>query len=58
MTDVAEAIGVTLDLTTGKAYYTSGSNGDLGRVNLDGTDKEPLVPKAGNLTGSALGVLP
>ncbi|MEO5770025.1 MAG: hypothetical protein ABIS92_16845 [Polyangia bacterium] len=55
---VREAIGVTLDLPRKKAYYTSGANGDLGRVNLDGTGNEPLIPKAGNLTGIALGELP
>jgi hypothetical protein len=55
---VSVAIGVTLDLPNGKVYYTSGSNGDLGRVNLDGTGNESLIPKAGNLTGIALGYLP
>jgi hypothetical protein len=58
VTGVREAIGVALDLPRGKAYYTSGANGDLGRVNLDGTGNESLVPKAGNLTGIALGELP
>ena len=56
--DVAVAIGVALDLARGKVYYTSGSNGALGRANLDGTQKESLIPMAGNLTGIALGELP
>jgi len=55
--DVPVAIGVALDLARGKVYYTSGSNGDLGRANLDGSGNEALVPKAGNLTGIALGEL-
>jgi hypothetical protein len=55
---VATAIGVALDLPRGKAYYTSGANGALGRVNLDGTQNESLIPMAGNLTGIALGELP
>jgi hypothetical protein len=58
VTGVATAIGVALDLARGKAYYTSGANGALGRVNLDGTGNEPLIPMAGNLTGIALGELP
>jgi hypothetical protein len=55
---VATAIGVALDLARGKVYYTSGANGPLGRVNLDGTQNESLIPMAGNLTGIALGELP
>jgi DNA-binding beta-propeller fold protein YncE len=54
---VATAIGVTLDLPRGKVYYTSGAGGALGRVNLDGTQNESLIPMAGNLTGIALGQL-
>lgn len=54
---VATAIGVALDLTSGKVYYTSGANGALGRANLDGSHDEPLIPMAGNLTGIALGQL-
>lgn len=56
--NVPVAIGVALDLARGKVYYTSGSNGALGRVNLDGTENESLIPMAGNLTGIALGQLP
>ena len=56
--NVAVAIGVALDLARGKVYYTSGSNGPVGRVNLDGTQNESLIPMAGNLTGIALGELP
>jgi DNA-binding beta-propeller fold protein YncE len=56
--NVAVAIGVALDLPRGKVYYTSGSNGPLGRANLDGTQNETLIPMAGNLTGIALGQLP
>ena len=56
--NVATAIGVALDLARGKVYYTSGANGALGRVNLDGTQNESLIPMAGNLTGIALGELP
>jgi hypothetical protein len=56
--NVAVAIGVALDLARGKVYYTSGSNGPLGRANLDGTQNESLIPMAGNLTGIALGELP
>jgi hypothetical protein len=56
--NVAVAIGVALDLPRGKVYYTSGSNGPLGRANLDGTQNEMLIPMAGNLTGIALGQLP
>jgi DNA-binding beta-propeller fold protein YncE len=56
--NVATAIGVALDLPRGKVYYTSGANGALGRANLDGTQNEPLVPMAGNLTGIALGEVP
>ena len=58
VSDVAVAIGVALDLSRGKVYYTSGSNGALGRANLDGTQNESLIPMAGNLTGIALGELP
>jgi hypothetical protein len=58
VTGVSEAIGVALDLARGKAYYTSGANGALGRVNLDGTQKESLIPMAGNLTGIAVVELP
>ena len=58
VSNVAVAIGVALDLPRGKVYYTSGSNGALGRVNLDGTQNESLIPMAGNLTGIALGELP
>ena len=58
VSDVAVAIGVALDLARGKVYYTSGSNGALGRANLDGTQNESLIPMAGNLTGIALGELP
>jgi DNA-binding beta-propeller fold protein YncE len=58
VTNVATAIGVALDLPRGKVYYTSGANGALGRVDLDGTQNEPLIPMAGNLTGIALGQLP
>jgi hypothetical protein len=56
--NVAVAIGVALDLARGKVYYTSGSNGALGRANLDGSQNESLIPMAGNLTGIALGDLP
>jgi len=56
--NVATAIGVALDLPRGKVYYTSGANGPLGRVNLDGTENESLIPMAGNLTGIALGQSP
>jgi DNA-binding beta-propeller fold protein YncE len=56
--NVATAIGVALDLPRGKVYYTSGANGALGRANLDGSQNEPLVPMAGNLTGIALGEVP
>jgi hypothetical protein len=56
--NVAVAIGVALDLSRGKVYYTSGSNGAVGRANLDGTQNESLIPMAGNLTGIALGELP
>ena len=56
--NVAVAIGVALDLARGKVYYTSGSNGALGRANLDGSQNESLIPMAGNLTGIALGELP
>jgi DNA-binding beta-propeller fold protein YncE len=56
--NVAVAIGVALDLDRGKVYYTSGSNGPVGRANLDGTSNETLIPMAGNLTGIALGQLP
>ena len=56
--NVAVAIGVALDLARGKVYYTSGSNGALGRANLDGSQNESLIPMAGNLTGIALGALP
>ena len=58
MPNVAVAIGVALDLARGKVYYTSGSNGPLGRANLDGSGNEMLIPLAGNLTGIALGQLP
>jgi hypothetical protein len=58
VTGVATAIGVALDLSRGKIYYTSGANGALGRANLDGTQNESLIPMAGNLTGIALGELP
>ena len=58
VTGVATAIGVALDLARGKVYYTSGSNGPLGRANLDSTQNESLIPMAGSLTGIALGELP
>jgi len=56
--NVATAIGVALDLPRGKVYYTSGANGPVGRVNLDGSGNENLIPMAGNLTGIALGEAP
>ncbi|MCL2447660.1 MAG: DUF5050 domain-containing protein [Polyangiaceae bacterium] len=58
VTGIATAIGVALDLARGKVYYTSGAGGALGRANLDGTGNESLIPKAGNLTGIALGQMP
>lgn len=43
------AIGIWLDLPLGHVYYTG--NDVVGRVDLDGSNNETLVPNAGVLTG-------
>ena len=42
---VAEAIGVAIDKRRGRLYYTA-ANGQLGRANLDGTNKKELADSA------------
>jgi hypothetical protein len=53
---VREAIGVAIDKRRGRLYYTA-ANGQLGRANLDGTDKMELT-NAGAMTGIVVVDLP
>jgi hypothetical protein len=53
---VAEAISVAIDKRRGRMYYTGG-NGQLGRANLDGSNKQELTG-AGTLTGIVVVDLP
>ena len=53
---VREAIGVTIDKKRGRMYYTA-ANGQLGRANLDGTNKTELT-NAGAMTGIVVVDLP
>jgi len=53
---VREAIGVTIDKKRGRMYYTA-ANGQLGRANLDGTNKMELTG-AGAMTGIVVVDLP
>jgi hypothetical protein len=53
---VREAIGVAIDKRRGRLYYTS-ATGQLGRTNLDGSDKQELTG-AGALTGIVIVDLP
>jgi hypothetical protein len=56
ITKVAEAIGVSIDKKRGRLYYTA-ANGQLGRANLDGTNKSELT-NAGAMTGIVVVDLP
>jgi hypothetical protein len=53
---VGEAIGVAIDKPRGRLYYTS-AEGQLGRANLDGSNKQELTG-AGALTGIVVVTLP
>ena len=53
---VAEAIGVTIDKRRGRLYYTA-ANGQLGRANLDGTNKTERL-NSGAMTGIVVVDLP
>jgi hypothetical protein len=53
---VREAIGVSIDKRRGRMYYTA-ANGQLGRANLDGTNKMELT-NAGAMTGIVVVDLP
>ena len=53
---VREAIGVAIDKGRGRLYYTA-ANGQLGRANLDGSNKMELTG-AGALTGIVVVDLP
>jgi len=53
---VREAIGVTIDKKRGRLYYTA-ANGQLGRANLDGTNKTER-PNSGAMTGIVIVDLP
>jgi len=53
---VREAISVAIDKPRGRMYYTGG-NGQLGRANLDGSNKTELT-NAGTLTGIVVVDLP
>lgn len=53
---VREAIGVAIDKRRGRLYYTA-ANGQLGRANLDGSNKMELTG-AGALTGIVVVDLP
>jgi len=55
---VREAIGVTLDISRGKLYFTGGTGGRVGTANLDGTGAMNLLTGSAGLTGIALGELP
>jgi hypothetical protein len=56
ITKVAEAIGVSIDKKRGRMYYTA-ANGQLGRANLDGSNKSELT-NAGAMTGIVVVDLP
>ena len=56
VTDVREAIGVAIDKRRGRMYYTGG-NGQLGRANLDGSNKQEITVD-GALTGIVVVDLP
>jgi hypothetical protein len=53
---VREAIGVAIDKRRGRMYYTA-ANGQLGRANLDGSNKQELTG-AGAMTGIVVVDLP
>ena len=53
---VAEAIGVAIDKRRGRLYYTA-ANGQLGRANLDGTNKMERA-NSGAMTGIVVVDLP
>jgi hypothetical protein len=53
---VREAIGVAIDKRRGRMYYTGG-NGQLGRANLDGSNKQEITG-VGTLTGIVVVDLP
>jgi hypothetical protein len=55
---VREAIGVTLDLSRSKLFFTGGTLGRVGTANLDGTSVVDLVTGSAGLTGIALAELP
>jgi hypothetical protein len=51
---VREAIGVTLDLTQQKLYFTGGTGGRVGMANLDGSGAVDLLTGSAGLTGIAV----
>jgi hypothetical protein len=51
---VREAIGVTLDLTQQKLYFTGGTGGRVGVANLDGSGAVDLLSGSAGLTGIAV----
>ena len=55
---VREAIGVTLDLSLGKLFFTGGTGGRVGMANLDGSGMENLLTGSAGLTGIVVVELP
>ena len=53
----AEAIGVAIDKRRGRLYYTA-ANGQLGRANLDGSNKQEMTVSGGAMTGIVVVDLP
>jgi hypothetical protein len=57
ISNVREAIGVSIDKARGRLYFTEGvSNGQLGRANLDGTGRQGVAVAA--MTGIVVVDLP
>jgi len=54
---VPEAIGVAIDKRRGRLYYTGGT-GELGRANLDGSNKQEITVSGGAFTGIVVVDLP
>jgi hypothetical protein len=55
---VREAIGVTLDLASGKLFFTGGTGGRVGMANLDGSGVQDLLTGSAGLTGIVVVELP
>ena len=55
VTNVGEAIGLTLDLGAGKMYYTGTFTGAVGTANLDGSNPAEIIRGNWILTGITLG---